>query len=1064
MIPEEIIREVLDLDIVSVFEDEGIHLKRQGASRMCCCPFHGEKTPSLSVSSARNLWHCFGCGKGGTAITFIEELKGMTFPEAVKYLASRNGIQYEERELTPEEREEMFKREQLMAVNKEAMSFFCECLKTSPGASEYCKKRGWSQQTLEDYCIGYAPAGGALLKHLEGKGWKRKVILEAGLAKENPETGNVYDTFRERVIFPLHDKSGHVCGFSGRDISLKDGMAKYLNTSDTPIFKKGRQLFGLYQAYRQISTTETVYLVEGNPDAIRLHQIGIDNVVAPLGTALTGEQCDLIRTKARTVVIIGDTDSAGIKAVENEGRLLIEKGLNVRVMSLPEGKDADEYFLIREHEFQETYAANTEDYLPWLTARKMEGKKSQSEILSVITEIAEIMAYCQNSVTVEMYLSEFTKKYKYGTVWKAELIKARNAKTRKDAKVSGFDDLLGQYGFYIKNSCYYSAGDKRWSNFILKPILHIRDEKNARRIFQIVNEAGQECVVKLAQSELVSFTDFKTRTESAGNYVWEAGQPELTSLKKYLYNGTPSADEIRQLGWQKTHGFYAFGNGGLQNGTFEKVDKFGIVTISGKKYYLPGAALDTKDNIQGYQMMRKFVYAESNNISLRDFATKLIDVFGNNGKVGLCFLLATLFRDIVVGVNTSFPILNLFGPKGTGKSELGHSLMAFFAPGAQAPNISNTTKAGLAEAVAEVSNAIVHLDEYKNDIDLEKREFLKGIWDGTGRSKINIDNDKRRETTAVDCGVVISGQEMPTADIALFNRLVFLTFSQTQFSDTEKRRFEDLQLVEKRGLTHLTAEILNHRSHFQGNYRLAFDEAMADINNLVRNDSVEDRTLRNWTVILSAFKCLRTRLDLPMTYEEMLKICADGCRFQNRQTVQSNELSGFWGIVEALVSSFKIWNEADYKIKMGAGQEMKITKGRPIVLQTGKRYLFLKYNRVASLYLQAAKAAGGHCIPKDSLRFYLEMTPEFRGTTPNFRFRMIENQQGYMSSNSSKTTPTSAMVFDYDTIVNKYGINIDIDEGPESEQEDSDGPVAPLNPQSSAVPPIPDLDDIPEGL
>ena len=297
-----------------------------------------------------------------------------------------------------------------------------------------------------------------------------------------------------------------------------------------------------------------------------------------------------------------------------------------------------------------------------------------------------------------------------------------------------------------------------------------------------------------------------------------------------------------------------------------------MVTINGQKFYIPGCSLDTKDNATGYQLQRRFVYAVTNDISLHDFAVKLITVFGDNAKVALCFLFATLFKDIVTSVTTSFPILNLFGPKGTGKSELGHSLTSFFIPNNIAPNINNTTKAALAEAVAEVSNAIVHLDEYKNNLDLEKREFLKGLWDGAGRSRMNMDNDKRRETTAVDCGVVMSGQEMPTADIALFNRLIFLTFSKSTFSDQEKRDYEDLKLIEKRGLTHLTGQILTLRNYFQGNFRSSWDQALADLNDRVRSESIEDRTLRNWTTVLAAYKCLEKRLDLPFGYPDLLDI------------------------------------------------------------------------------------------------------------------------------------------------------------------------------------------------
>ena len=1055
MIPQEVIDKICDLDIVRVMEDEGIQLRKEGASRKCCCPFHNEKTPSFVVSASRNMYKCFGCGESGGVIDFVMKYKNMEFLDAIEYLAGRHHIEYEKKELTAEEREARFRQETLLIVNKAAQEFFAGRM-DAPAAQEYCKKRDWGQDLIETFRIGYAPSGNQMMKALTTAGHKVETLLAAGLVRQNAETGRYYDAFLERIVFPITDKSGRILGFSGRFIGQeKEGqhIPKYLNTAETELFVKGKQLFGHYQAYREIATTETAFLVEGNPDVIRMHEVGAVNTVAPLGTALTPEQIREIAKKARTIVIVGDSDNAGVNAVIKNGKLILKEGLNCRVMPIVEGKDPDEYFSIRKQEFRDYYARETQDYIPWLAERMMAGKRSQSEISEVITEIAGLMAYCRDENIVKMYLEQLTTRYKNGVIWKAEYHKAKNRLERKAIKETGSEEMISNYGFFVKHNCYYGVsdkgGDKLWSNFMLKPILHVRDEKNARRIFLMINAIGQESVIKLKQSELVSFTDFKTRIESAGNYIWEAGQPELQQLKKYLYSETESADEIKQLGWQKRYGFFAWGNGGMDGGNFEKADKFGVVTVQGRKYYIPGNALDTIDNTQGYQLMRRFVYAESSNITLNEFAGRLIGVFGNNAKVGLCFLLATLFKDIVTSVTTSFPILNLFGPKGTGKSEMGHALVSFFMPSYEAPNINSSTKAALAEAVAEVSNALVHLDEYKNNLDLDKREFLKGIWDGTGRSRINLDNDKKRETTAVDSGVIMSGQEMPTADIALFSRLIFLTFSKAQFNDEEKRRFEDLQRIQKKGLTHLTAEILKLRSHFQGNFRSAWDEAMSDMNELVRDSNIEDRTLRNWVVALSAFRCLEKKLDLPMSYGEMLKICADGCRDQNAKTIQNNELSGFWDTLDILVSSSKVWINVDYRIEAGKDREHPIREGKPIHLRSDKRYLFLSFSRVASLYSKETRDSGNKSIPAESLKFYLEKSDEFLGTAKSIRFRMVDTPQGYIGATSSKSKVTTAMIFDYDAIIEKYGIDIDI----VTDQSASDDNDADSTDQTAQAPP-----------
>ena len=1056
MIPNDVIDQIRDHDLVTILQSEGLELKREGANYKCCCPFHNEKTPSFVVSPARNIAHCFGCNESWDAIGFIRRKNGMTFYEAVEYLAGRLHIQYEKREPTPEEREAQYHRDRLVAVNAAAQEYFQQAFQNAPAALAYCKERGWSPETVQLFGIGYAPAGGGLYRQLSEKGWKKDLLLEAGLVAMN-ESGEVYDAFRERIIFPIWSKTGFIAGFTGRYVGNNPEVAKrmkYVNTKETAIFEKRNMLFGWFQAARSVSTGETVVLCEGNPDVMRLHQIGVGMAVAPMGTALTQENIDLIKKKAKNVIIAGDMDASGLEAARKSGEALLQAGLRVRVMTWeyqpkaqpPDPKDPDEYFLKHPKGWAEALSRNTEDYLPWMAAHIMAGRHGQTEVSAAITEVCRLLAMVRDENAVEMYLSSFAKEYKNQKVWNTEFYKAKNAIERREvSKDEKSREMLKEYGFYIKDNCYYgaasSSSDRRWSNFILEPILHIRDEKNARRIFRIVNNRQQESVIKFAQSELVSFADFKTRLETAGNYIWEVSAAEVTQLKRYLYEETPSADEIRQLGWQKRWGFYAWGNGGLDDGHFEKADKYGIVQIRGSRFYLPGCAADTVANTSGYQLDRKFTYSVTNDVTLREYAERLITVFGDNAKVALCFLVASLFKDIVTGVTTSFPILNLFGPKGTGKSELGHSLTSFFVSGNNAPNISNTTKAALAEAVAEVSNAIVHLDEYKNDIDLDKREFLKGLWDGTGRSRMNLDNDKKRETTAVDCGVVVSGQEMPTADIALFNRLVFLTFSKTTFSDREKREYEDLKRIEKRGLTHLTGEMLKLRKKFIGDFRLQWDATVTDMSRRVRAYGVEDRTLKNWCTVLAAYRTLEGNLDFPFCYPDMLELCASMCLDQNLKTRQSNELSGFWETLETLVSSSRIWINVDYKLRDGSKPirtKESRRSGGEFIPHPDRRYLLINFKRISALYQKEGRDTRGKTIPSETLRYYLEHSPEFMGTCEKVKFKLIENQQGWtpQDEGAAKSKVTTAMVFDYDAIAATYGISLDVMSG-YSDEEDS---------------------------
>lgn len=1075
MIPDNVINQVLDLDIVKIFEDENFEPKRAGGGRkVVCCPFHHEKTPSLSIDVTKNLWHCFGCGEGGNGIGFIMKLKGYSFPEAVKYLAQRNGIQYEEKELTPEEKEEQFHRERLYKVNELAQKFFVSQL-ASPESTAYLKERGWdiSEEAVRDvvghFGIGFAPKANALLNYLRQNGWNDLALLEeAGLISRNEETLDPYDFFRNRLMFPIFNSTGQVVGFSGRDITGTQ-HSKYVNTRDTPIYNKGRVLFGWTQALRRIATEKKVVLVEGNPDVMRLHEIGVDYAVAPLGTALTEEQVVLIAKRAQSVIIIGDRDAQkdsvskdlpGDMAVISHGEALTKAGLTVQVMTLPQQistmkVDADSYFETNRNitEFNSLLANSTSDYIHWIAGRKMSAANSEKEKAAAIHEICKLVSYVKDATVAELYIEKLAKEHKNGTIWKREFREEKNTREREVKAKDGSNDMMSQYGFYISDGGYCSAGqtgsERRWSNFTMTPILHIKDEKNARRIYELKNDKGQQVVVKMNQSELVSFTDFKTRTETAGNFIWEVGPNELTMLKKYLYADTPSADEIKQLGWQKQWGFYCWGNGGFDEmNNFVKADKYGIIEIGGRKFYLPGAGADAVNNTGGYLTQRKFQYAETNDITLRNFCQKLIDVFGDNAKVGLCFLLATLFKDEVVKITRFFPILNLFGPKGTGKSELGHALTSFFIPNNTAPNINSTTKAALGEAVAEYSNALVHLDEYRQDTELDKQEFLKGLWDGTGRSKLNMDDKKSREVTAVDCGVILSGQQMTNADPALFSRVIYLTFNRTEFSEDEKHRFDDLQIIEDRGLMHLTRQLLSQRSRFVGGFRQAWDATLEDFITQSRNGGIEDRTLRNWVTPLAAFRCLESYIDMPFTYPEMLDICVEGCRMQNGTIKTNNEKSVFWNIVANLISSGKCWYGVDYKIRIGGKPKKFNGCSTMYEFDQTKRYLFFNFNRPISLYCRECRDGGRKGLPADTIRHYLEHDNGiYLGTVRAERFKVVDDARGFINANNKKTMTYQAMVFDYDKLEEQYGICLMVNSDPdEYDQYDNENKPPVYNP------------------
>jgi uncharacterized protein YjhX (UPF0386 family) len=522
---------------------------------------------------------------------------------------------------------------------------------------------------------------------------------------------------------------------------------------------------------------------------------------------------------------------------------------------------------------------------------------------------------------------------------------------------------------------------------------------------------------------MISLSNFKLRVESLGNFLFEGQDSDLNKLKRFLYEKTQTCFEIAQLGWQK-EGFWAWCNG-IYNSRFKGTDHNGIVIHDDKNYYLPSSSDIYKAEDSLFVSERRFRFTPGK-VSLDDYAAKLINVFGENAMFGLCFYFASLFRDHIAKQFGFFPILNLFGPKGAGKTELAISLMQFFGQQTKGPNITNTTKAALADHVALFSNSCCHIDEYKNNLEYEKIEFLKGLWDGTGRTRMNMDKDRKKETTHVDCGIILSGQEMPTADIALFSRLIFLSFYKVEYTDKEKLAFNELKDLEKLGLTHITHELLQYRKlfidGFMENYKLASDELNKALNNVV----IEDRIFRNWLVILASYRTLKDVITVPWEYRKLLDSAAKLIISQNQETKKSNELSIFWSIVEFLTNDGLIREEVDFKVDY-----LSKLKTDKLTIETdwnpAKNVLFLNHSRIFQLYRVHGQKTKENILPLKTLEYYLMNSKEYLGRKLSVSFkvednrRVVEDQEVEVNPEGNQVKKvtrriTTAMAFDYDML------------------------------------------------
>ncbi len=407
MIPQETVNLILDTAQIADVVSDYVTLKRRGANFVACCPFHNEKTPSFYVSPSKGIYKCFGCGKAGTAVGFVMEQEHCSYVEALRYLARKYHIEIVEEEESAEEIARRQRSESLLLVSEFARKFFSDQLKDGEGRAvgyQYYRSRGIEDATIERWGLGWAPSGRtALVDAARAAGYKDEYLLGAGLAVQNDD-GSLSDKFRERVMFPIHSVSGRVIAFSGRTLRA-DNPAKYVNSPETEIYIKSRNLLGIYFAKSDIAREDRCILVEGNVDVVMMHQLGITNVVASCGTSLTVEQVRLIKKFTENITVMYDGDSAGIHAAERAVPMILAEGMNVRVVLLPDGDDPDSFS--RKHsrdEVREFVAANEKDFVVFKT-EKLLGQAAGDPLkkAGLINDIADTIAQIPDAVKRSTY-------------------------------------------------------------------------------------------------------------------------------------------------------------------------------------------------------------------------------------------------------------------------------------------------------------------------------------------------------------------------------------------------------------------------------------------------------------------------------------------------------------------------------------------------------------------------------------------------------------------------------------------------------------------------------------
>ena len=435
MIDRATIDKIMDATNIVDVVGEFVTLRKAGVNYKGLCPFHDDKTPSFMVSPSKQICKCFACGEGGTAINFLMKHEQITYPEALRWLAKKYNIEIEERELTDEEKKEQSDRESMFIVNEWALKYFQEILKNDPDGiaigRQYFRSRGIRDDIVEKFSLGFAlPKRDALAQAAQKAGYQAEFLKKTGLCIEN-ERG-LYDRYAGRVIFPWLNVSGRVVAFGGRllDARTKGVQQKYVNSPDSEIYHKERELYGLYQAKKAIAKEDRVYMVEGYTDVIAMHQCGLENVVANSGTALSVHQIKLLRRFTQNITLLYDGDEAGIHAAMRGTDMLLAEGMNIKVLLLPDGDDPDSF--ARKHtaqEFRDYIEAHQTDFISFKTRLTVDSVTDPVKRSEAIGGIVKSISVIPDQILRSTYLSELSQRM---GIKEQTLLNSMNGMIRKD--------------------------------------------------------------------------------------------------------------------------------------------------------------------------------------------------------------------------------------------------------------------------------------------------------------------------------------------------------------------------------------------------------------------------------------------------------------------------------------------------------------------------------------------------------------------------------------------------------------------------------------------------------
>lgn len=913
-------------DMVSIIGDY-VKLKKSGSGHKGKSPWTEDRSASFMVSKSKGIWKDFSSGKGGNnAISFIMEHDGLSYPEAVELVAHKMGIEveYEDNEATKQYQAEQEKKIELQPLLQAVINKYKEAFKSlpenHPAKIEVFHKRQYNWDIVEKYDIGYAPGNKFIYNLCVDNGVKSEA-LELGLIVES-QNDKVYN----RVIYPIIEKKGKnlaPVGLAGRDLSGKKEAAKWVNSSDSLLYKKESVWYGLDKARESIVKNQKAWLVEGYNDVIAWQTHGILNTIASCGTAIAVKQIKILRKLCDTVVFCMDPDAAGIRSMLKYIPLFLEHGFRVETLIL----DVDPDDFVRTHKkslvlepdfFSTTIHEFLEDGFKFLIENNIQPKKGV-EKGKATKKLTETIAKIKDDA-IQLIYSEWLAKesgVKIGMINKwIKVFSYVPEEDRKEIKKSITEDeyyvlpkvvtedidvlkpIIERYQMFIANNQIWSQiGNeppftfRSVSNFSIEIIQHMRDEEYPKKLVSAENKFKESFVFDVPSDTFNVAAAFQKAMTNFGNFRWHGRTDDLVRLQALLFDKMGNGRSLDVLGWQH-EGFYLFNNLVVVPGEDNiELDKNGCFKFRGVSYYVPSANCIYKENPYKYMPQKKFRHIPGTITSLEYFA-KVFRVHGNHAISSIFHAIACMFQDIVAKALKGFPINFSYGPPGTGKDELNHAVKSLWGIPQEATNLEgkNATKTATIRELAQFSNTLLEWSEYARG-DSELDGTIKSVWDLRGKKIGQRESRVATDNIPVLSGISLTGNEYPD-NAAIITRIIWNDMNRTDFTEEDEKEFNELNDIIDEGVTHITIKILNKRelvkANFNREYRLLMDvyqRRMPDCNK---------RMLKNISTLTAFYNLLKDEIDFPFSQNQILDHFTTISEAQMRKLTSSSIVTRWW--------------------------------------------------------------------------------------------------------------------------------------------------------------------------